>query len=82
MPRDFPSIALHLGDAKGYADVAKGGKAHGSGKIVTVSISHVEYETASRRYAHTDVTRVVARRTSRCREGSNACPLRSRLGQG
>lgn len=40
---------------KSYADIAKGGIARaGSNKIVTVSSSHVEYESETRHYAHID----------------------------
>jgi elongation factor Tu len=40
---------------KSYAEIAKGGIARaGSNKIVTVSSSHVEYESPNRHYAHID----------------------------
>jgi elongation factor Tu len=40
---------------KAYADIAKGGVARaGSDKILTVAVSHVEYETENRHYAHVD----------------------------
>ena len=37
-----------------YADIAKGGVVRDSSKILTVAISHVEYETDMRHYAHID----------------------------
>jgi elongation factor Tu len=39
---------------KSYADIAKGGVVRDSSKILTVAISHVEYETDTRHYAHVD----------------------------
>jgi elongation factor Tu len=40
---------------KTYADIAKGGVARaGSDKILTVAVSHVEYESENRHYAHVD----------------------------
>ncbi|MCH8190683.1 MAG: elongation factor Tu [Chloroflexi bacterium] len=43
-----------LADLKSYADVAKGGVVRDASKILTVAISHVEYETDKRHYAHVD----------------------------
>ncbi|MFH1561575.1 MAG: elongation factor Tu, partial [Patescibacteria group bacterium] len=40
--------------AKSYADIAKGGTVRDASKIVTIAVSHVEYETANRHYAHID----------------------------
>ena len=37
-----------------YADIAKGGTVRDDSKIVTIAVSHVEYETANRHYAHVD----------------------------
>src|SRR6187551_554155 len=37
-----------------YADIAKGGTVRDDSKIVTIAVSHVEYETAKRHYAHVD----------------------------
>jgi len=37
-----------------YADIAKGGVVRDASKILTVAVSHVEYETDSRHYAHID----------------------------
>ena len=37
-----------------YADIAKGGTVRDDSKIVTISVSHVEYETDNRHYAHID----------------------------
>jgi elongation factor Tu len=43
-----------LRDIKSYADVAKGGTVRDANKTVTIAVSHVEYETANRHYAHID----------------------------
>jgi elongation factor Tu len=40
--------------AKPYADIAKGGTVRDESKIVTISVSHVEYESETRHYAHID----------------------------
>ena len=40
--------------AKSYADIAKGGTVRDDSKIVTISVSHVEYESDARHYAHID----------------------------
>jgi elongation factor Tu len=37
-----------------YADIAKGGTVRDDSKIVTIAVSHVEYESAKRHYAHVD----------------------------
>ncbi len=37
-----------------YSDIAKGGVVRDASKILTVSIAHVEYESANRHYAHVD----------------------------
>lgn len=37
-----------------YAEIAKGGVVRDASKILTVAISHVEYETEKRHYAHVD----------------------------
>ncbi len=37
-----------------YADIAKGGIVRDATKTVTIAASHVEYESASRHYAHVD----------------------------
>jgi elongation factor Tu len=37
-----------------YAEIAKGGVVRDASKILTVAVSHVEYETAKRHYAHID----------------------------
>ena len=42
------------GAAVSYADIAKGGTLRDETKIVTIAVSHVEYESASRHYAHVD----------------------------
>jgi elongation factor Tu len=37
-----------------YADITKGGTVRDETKTVTIAVSHVEYETATRHYAHVD----------------------------
>ena len=37
-----------------YADIAKGGIVRDETKTVTIAVSHVEYETDTRHYAHVD----------------------------
>jgi len=37
-----------------YADIAKGGIVRDETKTVTIAVSHVEYESATRHYAHVD----------------------------
>ncbi|MCB9707963.1 MAG: elongation factor Tu [Myxococcales bacterium] len=44
----------HGGKAISYADIAKGGTVRDDSKIVTIAVSHVEYETDNRHYAHVD----------------------------
>jgi elongation factor Tu len=43
-----------MAQSKSYADIAKGGIVRDATKTVTISVSHVEYETAKRHYAHVD----------------------------
>ena len=43
-----------LAEVKTYADIAKGGTVRDSSKIVTIAVSHVEYESDKRHYAHVD----------------------------
>lgn len=43
-----------LAEAKKYADIAKGGTVRDASKIVTIAVSHVEYESEARHYAHID----------------------------
>src|SRR3954452_12082028 len=43
-----------LAQAKAYADIAKGGIVRDSTKTVTIAVSHVEYESKTRHYAHVD----------------------------
>ncbi|MDF9828446.1 elongation factor Tu [Ereboglobus sp. PH5-5] len=43
-----------LAEVKSYADIAKGGTVRDASKIVTIAVSHVEYETDKRHYAHVD----------------------------
>jgi len=40
--------------AREYADIAKGGTIRDETKIVTIAVSHVEYESDTRHYAHID----------------------------
>ena len=46
--------AKGLAKFKSYADIAKGGTVRDETKTVTIAVSHVEYETAARHYAHID----------------------------
>ena len=39
---------------KDYADIAKGGTVRAANKTVTIAVSHVEYESDARHYAHID----------------------------
>jgi elongation factor Tu len=43
-----------MAQAVSYADVAKGGTVRDETKTVTIAVSHVEYETPNRHYAHID----------------------------
>jgi elongation factor Tu len=51
---------VHIQSGKGlakpisYADITKGGTVRDENKTVTIAVSHVEYETATRHYAHVD----------------------------
>ncbi len=40
--------------AKAYSDIAKGGTVRDATKTVTIAVSHVEYESDKRHYAHID----------------------------
>lgn len=46
--------AKGLAGLKSYADIAKGGTVRDETKTVTIAVSHVEYETENRHYAHID----------------------------
>jgi len=46
--------ASGLARSKSYADIAKGGTVRDDTKTVTIVLSHVEYESATRHYAHID----------------------------
>jgi elongation factor Tu len=46
--------AKGLAQTKSYSDIAKGGTVRDETKTVTIAVSHVEYETAKRHYAHID----------------------------
>ena len=43
-----------LAEVKSYSDIAKGGTVRDASKIVTIAVSHVEYESDKRHYAHVD----------------------------
>ena len=43
-----------LAPAISYADITKGGTVRDETKTVTIAVSHVEYESAKRHYAHVD----------------------------
>ncbi|QVL30042.1 elongation factor Tu [Telmatocola sphagniphila] len=43
-----------VADFKSYAEIAKGGIVRDANKTVTIAVSHVEYETPNRHYAHID----------------------------
>ncbi len=45
---------LGRGKEKAYADIAKGGTVRDDSKIVTIAVSHLEYESEKRHYAHID----------------------------
>jgi elongation factor Tu len=42
------------GSAVSYSDIAKGGTVRDDTKIVTIAVSHVEYQSEKRHYAHVD----------------------------
>jgi len=42
------------GEHKSYAEITKGGTVRDANKTVTIAVSHVEYETTARHYAHID----------------------------
>ena len=46
--------AKGLAEFKSYADIAKGGTVRDETKTVTIAVSHVEYESQTRHYAHID----------------------------
>ena len=46
--------AKGLAQFKSYADIAKGGTVRDETKTVTIAVSHVEYESENRHYAHID----------------------------
>jgi elongation factor Tu len=46
--------AKGLAKFKAYADIAKGGTVRDETKTVTIAVSHVEYESDKRHYAHID----------------------------
>ena len=46
--------AKGLAKFKSYADIAKGGTVRDETKTVTIAVTHVEYETDKRHYAHID----------------------------
>jgi len=46
--------AKGMADVRDYADIAKGGTVRDDSKIVTIAVSHVEYNSEKRHYAHVD----------------------------
>jgi elongation factor Tu len=46
--------AKGLAQAKAYSEIAKGGTVRDDTKTVTIAVSHVEYESENRHYAHID----------------------------
>jgi elongation factor Tu len=46
--------AKGMSQVKEYAEIAKGGTVRDDSKIVTIAVSHVEYESDKRHYAHVD----------------------------
>ena len=46
--------ARGMAQIKEYAEIAKGGTVRDDSKIVTIAVSHVEYESDKRHYAHVD----------------------------
>ena len=48
------AISKVQGSPVAYKDIAKGGTVRDETKIVTIAISHIEYETEKRHYAHID----------------------------
>jgi len=46
--------AKGMADVKEYAEIAKGGTVRDDSKIVTIAVSHVEYQSEKRHYAHVD----------------------------
>src|ERR1700710_2825243 len=46
--------AKGLATPKAYKDIAKGGTVRDETKTVTIAVSHVEYESTKRHYAHAD----------------------------
>ncbi|MDX2039494.1 MAG: elongation factor Tu [Isosphaeraceae bacterium] len=48
-------LAAHgQAEKKAYSDIAKGGTVRDANKTVTIAVSHVEYESQKRHYAHID----------------------------
>ena len=50
----YTLAAEGMAEYKEYADVAKGGTVRDPSRVVTISSSHVEYESDNRHYAHVD----------------------------
>ena len=46
--------SIGLAKTMSYAEITKGGTVRDDSKTVTIAVSHVEYETAKRHYAHID----------------------------
>jgi elongation factor Tu len=48
-------LSLHgMAQYRDYAEIAKGGVVRDASKILTVQVSHIEYESETRHYAHID----------------------------
>src|ERR1700687_6069618 len=48
------AVKNKISKIKSYAEIAKGGTVRDENKTVTIAVSHVEYETPNRHYAHID----------------------------
>src|SRR3984957_14926389 len=48
------AVVNKVSKVKSYAEIAKGGIVRDENKTVTIAVSHVEYETPNRHYAHID----------------------------
>ena len=48
------AVKNKLSKVKSYSEIAKGGIVRDENKTVTIAVSHVEYETPNRHYAHID----------------------------
>src|ERR1700757_5149736 len=48
------AVKNKIAKVKSYAEITKGGTVRDANKTVTIAVSHTEYETANRHYAHID----------------------------